>query len=411
MTELFTRLAVSFLLGAFIGLEREQDSKRGLGIRTFCLVALMGSMSALMAQTADTAWLVPVAFLSLAILLAIGRIARERTKPLAGMTTEIAALMTFGLGALVYYGPMEIAVAIGVVTAAVLHLKPQLHHLAERIGDKDLYAMVQFAIVAFVVLPVLPDRTIGPLNVLNPHNVWLMVVFISGISLVGYLALKVVGTRYGSLVSGVLGGVVSSTAVAVSFAQYARKLPQFSAASILAIMAATLVSVPRVAIEVAVVNPNLLRSMALPLTVMLVSCLVPTVIYWLRSRSATIEESPPMKNPANLGFAITFGLLYGAVTFAIALGQRHLGNAGVLTIGAVSGLPEVDAITISGARLIGNGHLLPAAGIDMILIGFLSNQCVKAAIAMIAGPRTMRWQVLGAFAWVIVGTALAIFLF
>ena len=411
MSELFTRFAVALLLGAFIGLEREQGVKRALGIRTFCLIALMGALSAMMADTAHLPWLVPLVFLGLTTLLAASRIMREQAKPFAGMTTEIAALMTFGLGALTYYGPMELAIALAVVVAALLQFKPQLHQLAARVAEKDLYAMLQVAIVAFVVLPVLPNRTLGPMNVLNPHNVWQMVVFVSGISLVGYLALKFIGARYGSLTSGLLGGIVSSTAVTVSFSQYARKAPHFATASLLAIMAATVASVPRVAIEVGVVNPDLLREMALPLTMMLIACLIPTLISWFHSGSTTADNVPQVKNPANLKFALTFGFLYGIVTLAIAVGQKHLGNAGLLTIGAVSGLPEVDAITLSGARLIGEGRVSAAAGIDMILIGFLSNASVKAAIAMVVGPREMRWQILGAFGWVFAGTLAAILLF
>ncbi len=371
----------------------------------------MGALSAMMSDTSRLPWLVPLVFLGLTVLLAVNRFGRALDESHAGMTTEIAALMTFGLGALAYYGPMELAIAIAVVVAALLQFKPQLHTLAARVAEKDLYAMLQVAIVAFVVLPVLPDRTLGPMNVLNPHNIWQMVVFVSGISLVGYLALKFIGARYGALTSGLLGGIVSSTAVTVSFSQYARKTPHFAAASLLAIMAATLVSVPRVAIEVAVVNPDLLRVMALPLTVMLVACLIPVLISWFRSRATTADNVPQVENPANLKFALTFGILYGIVTLAIAVGQKHLGNAGLLTIGAVSGLPEVDAITLSGARLIGDGHIQAAAGIDMILIGFLSNQCVKAAIAMIVGPRDMRWQILAAFGWVFAGTLAAILLF
>jgi uncharacterized membrane protein (DUF4010 family) len=402
---------VALLLGAFIGLERERDGKRALGIRTFCLIALMGALSAMMADTARLSWLMPLAFLALAILLAVNRFVRARDEPHAGMTTEIAALMTFALGALAYYGPMELAVALGVVVAALLHFKPQLHHLAERVGDKDLYAMLQVAIVAFVVLPVLPNRTFGPLDVLNPHDIWLMVVFISGISLVAYLALKIVGARYGSLASGALGGFVSSTAVTVSFSQQARSMPRFAAPAMLAIMAATLITVPRIAIEIAVVNRELLTLMVRPLGVIALACLIPLAVAWWRSRSAVSDETPQVKNPANLGFAISFGLVYALVTLAIAAAQGWLGDAGLFVVGAVSGITDVDAITLSGARLIGEGRIAAAQGIDMILLAFLTNQVAKATIGIIVAPRSMRKDLLGAFGCVVAGTLAAILLF
>jgi len=411
MTELFTRFAVSALLGAFIGLEREQDAKRMLGIRTFTLVALLGSISAVVGESTQMTWFVALVFLGLALLLAGGRFAREQIKEHPGMTTELAAMVTFGLGVIVYYGPMELAVALGVAVAAFLHYKPQLHSLADRVGGRDLYAIIQFAIVAFVVLPVLPNETFGPLDVLNPYNVWLMVVFISGISLVAYIALRFIGARYGSLASGVLGGFVSSTAVTVSFSQHARREAGFSVPAVLAIVAATAVTLPRVAIEIAVVNPDLLSHMAAPLGLILLACLLPLLICWLRCTAAQSQEVPKIKNPAKVGFAVTFGVIYAVVTLAIAAAQHYMGQAGLLTVGAISGLTDMDAITLSGARLIGQGRIGTAEGVDMILLAFLTNQCTKLAIGMIVGPRRMWAELVKAFAFVLIGTAAAIFLF
>ena len=411
MTELFQRFAVSMLLGAFIGLERERG-KHAVGIRTFCLVAGLGTLAAMLASNANSPWILALVFVAVAALVIASRYAPAKSKGSGpGITTEVAALMTFGLGALVYYGPMEVAVALGVVTAAVLHFKPQLHSLAKRVGSADLLAVLEFALVTFVVLPVLPDRPMGPLQVLNPNHVWLMVIFVSGISLVGYVALKLIGPRHGALASGLLGGTVSSTAVTFSFARQARETPDFSRPAAVAVMAATVVTVPRIAVEVGVVNSAMLREAAAPLACLLVAALLPLLFYWLRCQTNEAQDAPEVKNPVNLGMAIVFAAIYATVMLGVEAARQYLGDAGLYTVGALSGLTNVDAITLGTARLAAAGRLANAQGIDVIIIAFLANLVFKGSIALALGTRTLAREVAVAFALAILVGAAAVYFF
>lgn len=410
MEDLFLRFAVAAVLGAFVGLEREQDVKRGLGIRTFCLIAVLGCLVAMLGERSGAPWALGLGYLGLAFLLAFGRVVREQVKSQPGMTTEIAALVTFGVGALAYHGPMGLAVALGVGTAALLQYKPQLHYLAHHIGERDLYAIMQFALVAFVVLPVLPNRTFGPLDVLNPHNVWLMVVFVSGISLAAYLALRVVGARYGSLASGLLGGMVSSTAVTVSFAQHAREDLRLSHAATLAVLAATVVTLPRMLIEVAVVDAQLVPAAVGPLGLLFVAAVLPLLLCWRHCQVVATEAVPRVKNPANLRFAVTFGLAYAVVTLAVAAVQQLGTGFGIYLVGALSGIPQVDAITLSTARLISQGRIELGAGLDMMVLGFLANLATKGLIATIVAPPQMWRPLLTGFAAIAVAGILAVVL-
>ncbi len=411
MSVLFERFAVSMLLGAFIGLEREQVGHGQLGIRTFCLFAGLGTLGAMLAETTNSAWILPTAFFALSGLVVVARVGREKVEEHPGITTEIAALMTFALGALVYYGPMELAVALGVVTAALLHLKPELHSVARRVGSKDLFAMVQFALVAFVVLPVLPNQTLGPLNVLNLNHMWLMVVLVSGISLAGYVALRFVGPRHGALASGLLGGTVSSTAVTFSFARHAKEMPRFSRPAAIAVMAATVVTIPRMAVEMGVVNPAILADGALPLACLLVAALLPLLLYWRRCAVPGDDEMPEVQNPVRLGMALTFAAIYAAVILAVAAARHYLGDVGLYTVGALSGLTNVDAITLSTARLAASGHLTSAQGVDVIIVAFVANLVFKFAIAASLGTRAIARDLAIAFALVILTGAAAIYFF
>ncbi len=412
MTELFERFAVSMLLGAFIGLERERG-RHTIGIRTFSLVAGLGTLAAMLASNANSPWILGLVFLAVTGLVVASRYGLQKANKKAGpgITTEVAALMTFGLGALVYQGPMAVAVALGVATAALLHFKPELHSLAQRVGSADLLAVFEFALVAFVVLPVLPDRVMGPLQVLNPHHVWLMVVFVSGISLVGYVALKLIGPRQGALASGLLGGTVSSTAVTFSFARRARETFAFSRPAAVAVMAATAVTVPRMAIEVGVVNSAMLREAAAPLACLFVAALLPLLFYWLRCQTDQPQEVPEVKNPVNLGMAILFAAIYATVILGVEAARQYLGDAGLYTVGALSGLTNVDAITLSTARLAEAGRLANAQGVDVITIAFLANLVFKGGIAFALGTRTLAREVAVAFAVTMLAGAAAIYFF
>ncbi len=390
---LFVSFAVSLLLGAFIGLERERRERRPLGIRSFILISGVGTTTALVAEQTGMVWLMPAAMLVLGALLVIGHIGYlEQGR--RGLTTELAALMTFGLGIMVYIDLMELAIALGVVTAALLHFKPQLHALADRAGEKDIYAMVQFGLVAFVVLPVLPNQTYGPFDVINPYNIWLMVVLVSAINLIGYGSYKLIGRRQAGTVSGLVGGLISSTATTFSFSRRARESQAFVYPAVLAIVVASAMTVPRMAVEITIVNPEFLADAGLSLLIVFFASLIPFVIYWISIDREIEGDVPDVKNPVQLDSALIFGLFYGFAIFFLTAAQYYYGEAGMYAISAISGLGGVDAITLSTARLVAEERLAAAEGVNVVIIAYLSNLLGKAALATFIGT----WQLARAIA-------------
>lgn len=388
LAELFKVFAVSLVLGAFIGLERERAEKRPLGIRSFTFIAGTGTTAAYIAERTDMVWVLPAAFVVIGALIVIGHIGYMPEGRL-GLTTELAAVMTFGIGIMVQTGPMELAVALGVATAAILHFKPQLHALADQAGRKDIFAMVQFGLVAFVVLPVLPNQTYGPFDVLNPHNVWLMVVLVSGINLAGYVALKLIGTKHGGAISGLLGGFVSSTATTFSFSRRAGENPAFSDAAALAIILATAVTVPRMAVEMGVVNLGFLAQVWLPLLIVFLASVAPFVYLWIRGPGVSEGRAPEVRNPVQIGSALIFGVLYGLVTLGLAAAQHYYGQTGAYAVSFLSGLTDVDAVTLSTARLVGEERIAVAQATDVIVIAYLSNLLFKGGLAAFVGSRKL----------------------
>lgn len=396
LSELFIVFAVSLLLGAFIGLERERGERRPLGIRSFILIAGIATTTALVADHTEMVWIMPAAFLVLGSLLVMGHIGYLQ-KGRRGLTTELAAMMTFGLGVMVYIDLMELAIALGVVTAGLLHFKPQLHALAERAGEKEIYAMVQFGLVAFVVLPVLPNETYGPFDVLNPYNIWMMVVLVSAINLVGYVSYKLIGTRWGGALAGLLGGLISSTATTFSFSRRARENVGFTYAAILAIILASAVTVPRMAVEIAIVNAQFLADAWLPLLIVFAASLIPFALYWFGSEQDPEGDAPDVKNPVQIGSALAFGLFYGLAIFFLTAAEHYYGQTGIYAISALSGLGGVDAITLSTARLVGEGRLVAAEGVNVVVIAYLSNLAAKAMLATLFGTRRLGRAVALAF--------------
>lgn len=388
LAELFVVFAIALVLGAFIGLERERREMRPLGIRSFTFISGSGAISAYVSDVTGQVWVLPAAFVVIGSLILIGHIGYME-KGRHGLTTELAAVMAFGIGVMVIAGPLELAVALGVATAAILHFKPQLHALADRAGGRHMFAMLQFGMVAFVVLPVLPNRAYGPFDVLNPYNIWLMVVLVSAINLAGYVSYRLVGAQRGGAVAGLVGGMVSSTATTFSFARQARLSKALNYVAALAIVLSTAVSVPRIAIEIGIVNPSFLADMWLALAILLVASLLPFAYFWFAGKGQEDVDPPDVKNPVQLGAALIFGLAYGVITLAMAAGEHYFGDAGIYLISGISGLTNVDAITLSTARLVREGLLDVGPGKNAIVIAYMANLVTKAALATFAGNRAL----------------------
>jgi uncharacterized membrane protein (DUF4010 family) len=393
---LFGQMAISLLLGLLIGLQRERTESSIGGIRTFPLIAAFGTFCGFLAES-HGAWIVAAGLLAVSALLVVSNVMMVRAgNHDSGQTTEIAALLLYAIGAYLVVGEPALAVALGGVIAVLLHFKDPLHAFAARIGEQDVTAIMQFVLITLVVLPVLPNRNFGPYETLNPFQTWLMVVLIVGISLVGYLAHKLLGAKVGALLGGAFGGLVSSTATTVSFARRAASEPSAAALSALVIVIASGVVYLRVITEVTVIAPRHVRTMLPPLAAMLGACAAIALVLALshRDRKSTRMEQG---NPANLRLAITFAAIYAAISFVVAAVQAEFGVRALYPVAILSGLTDVDAITLSSSQLAADDRLAPESAWRMILLATLSNFVFKGGLAAVIGGRALLTRLAPAF--------------
>lgn len=343
------QLLISLALGMLIGLQRERVETALGGIRTFPLVTLLGTVCGQLSQL-HGGWILGAGFISLTALMFLSNLPRLRAGDGGGLTTEFAVLLLYALGAFLVSGQHLLVVMLGGVIALLLHWKQPLHRFADSVGDADMRAIMQFVLISMVILPVLPDEPFGPYVALNAFEVWLMVVLIVGMSLAGYVAYKVLGAVGGVLLSGVLGGVISSTATAVSSARISQGAPASAALVALLIMIASTVAMARVLIEIGIVASGSFANLALPLGGMLGAMVIIATGAYLFTRKQA-AELPAQENPAQLKTALLFALIYAVIKLAVAAAKEHFGTAGLYAVGVISGLTDMDAITLSPARL------------------------------------------------------------
>jgi uncharacterized membrane protein (DUF4010 family) len=396
--DLAIRFGAAGGLGLVLGLERERSQvgeKTFAGARSFSLVALIGAAGAFVHVEHGLPLVLLAAFAGVAALDVVSYLVTTRDGHV-GATTEIAALLTFLIGCLCGWGDLGLAAGLGVSTLLILSIKGWSRNLARRIESPDVEALLKFAVITVIILPLLPNRTFGPVpfNVLNPYKIWLMVVLISGLNFLSYILVKVVGQEHGIGLTGILGGLVSSTAVTLGFSQRSRKEPALAAPLCLGILLAWTVMFFRVPVMVTLVNANLGKRLGMGLGIMAATSLgVCAFLFW-RHRQGGKEVAQSGNNPFELSEAIKFGLLFGAVTFVAKAAQVYLGDAGLYLAGALAGLTDVDAISLSMANLAGNdpASAIPAA--RTILIAVITNTLVKAGMAVSLGAPEMRKRML-----------------
>lgn len=391
--EIFLGFLITLAAGALIGLERQQNvalDKKFLigGVRTFPLIALAGALSALLAHSMGV-WPILGALLVVGAFLAVSYYQEWNRDMAPGVTTQVAALITFLLGVLALLPGLPLAtgqrylliIASAGVVMALLSFKEPLHRAVARVSDDDIYATAKFVILALVVLPLLPDRTFGPLNVLNPFDTGLMIVLVAGISFLGYVATRIAGDGKGLAATGLLGGLVSSTAVTVSMAMQVRESPRIAIPAAGAILAASATMFARILTVVGIVDFGLLPILAWPLGVMMMAGYGMAIVFYLQSRVDRHEAGPVVyRNPFELGLALKFGLFYAAVIFLAKAAQTFLGDRGLYVSGILAGTTDVDAITLSMSRFHREG--LPAATAAItITLAAITNTVVKAGIA------------------------------
>jgi uncharacterized membrane protein (DUF4010 family) len=394
--QLLVTLLISLGLGLLVGLQREFTGHRIAGIRTLGLITLMGTISAMLAQSLG-GWVVAAALVGVAAITVMANLASHRrhdeTSP--GVTSELAMLVMFAVGAYLAVGPREVAVAVGAGVAILLHFKPVLHGFVARLGETDVRAIMQFALISLIILPAVPDRTMGPYGVLNPRNIWLMVVLVVGMSLAGYVAYKFLGRSAGLALCGLLGGLISSTATTVSYARRAAATPGAATSAAAVIMIASTVVYGRLLIEIAVTSPAFLRVAAPPLLILAGISAASAVAAWMAARHTT-DGIAEQSNPTQLRTALFFGAMYAVVLIAVATAKANLGQGGLYAVAGLSGLTDMDAITLSVSRMVAgtdDQQLEPSAAWRAIVIASMSNMTFKGIMAATLGGRALATRI------------------
>lgn len=385
----FHQLIISLILGLLVGLQRQWAESPLGGIRTFSLISLLGTACALLADQYG-GWVIALGFLGTIAAMIVGHMSKgSRTNPLehSGLVTEFAMLLMFTSGVLVRVGPIWLAATLAGILAVILQAKIELHGLASRFKEKEIKAIMQFVLISLVIFPIVPNETYGPLDVLNPHNIWLMVVLIIAISLSGYIIYKFCGEKAGVLLGGILGGLISSTATTMTYSRRSKELTKAIPQNALLILVAWTVLYVRVFFEITVAAPQF-REVFAPLGIMFSVSILSTLWLW-KGADKSHKGMPHQSNPTELKTALTFALLYSGVLMATAFSKQYFGSKGLTVVALLSGVTDVDAITLSTARLVDTGKLLPKEGWSVIVAAIMSNIFFKGILTVVLGGKTL----------------------
>ena len=394
--QLLQQLAISLGLGLLVGFQREWGRGHVAGIRSFALIPPLGTLCAQLGLQFG-GWVPAAGLISLAGVVVVGGVIKFRAgETTPGITTNTASLLMYVVGALLALDQVPLAVVMGGCVAVLLQWKQPLHAFVQQVGEREIGSIIQLTLLALVILPVLPNKTYGPYHVFNPFHTWLMVVLIVGISVGGYMSYKLLGSRVGTLLSGILGGVISSTATTVSHARVSSKQPNTGSLGAIVIMIASTVVFFRVSLEVLVVGPEILPHLA-PLLILMVLIMGAICIFLYVTGLHQKNVLLPDEDPSNLKAAVIFGILYVAVLFAVAVAKEHFSDKGLYLVAGLSGLTDMDAITLSVINLINSERLNLDTGCRMILVGALSNLVFKGAIVGVLGSRSLFKKILFSF--------------
>ncbi|PWG65455.1 MgtC/SapB family protein [Spiribacter halobius] len=386
MQQDFLQLGVALVIGLLVGLERgwrlrdADEGARVAGIRTFALVGLAGGLAGVVSDGLGD-WLVVAALLALVALLWRGFQQEAERSGDVGVTTEVAVVVTYLLGVIAVRGEPAVAAAGAVVTAGLLGSKDVLHGALRRLDELELRAVLQLALISIVVLPVLPDRGYGPWAALNPREMWLMVVLISGIGFFSHFAVRIAGPRRGLLATGLFAGLASSTALTLALARAARQTPERQRLLAAAVVIASTMMFPRVLLEVAAVNRALVPSLLAPLLTLTAVGTAAAVWLAMRARAVPDRGGGGPARPFELTTALQFAALLAVVMLAAEAARRYFGESGIYTLALLSGLTDVDAITLSLGRLARDELAAPVA-VRGIVIAALANTAVKGGLVL-----------------------------
>lgn len=402
---------VSLGIGLMMGLERERRPNARAGLRSFALTALLGTTTAMLGEHSASIW--PL----VAGLAMVGAVLLRARAPAANgedpdTVTPLGALLCYCLGAMLWYQHIHLAVALALAATSLMYFKAELHGLSHRLTHQDLISFLQFALISFIVLPLLPNQGYGPYGVLNPFRMWLMVVLISGLGLAGYTALRIFGESRSGPLLGLLGGAVSSTATTLVYSRQLRQSPGALRMALTVILIANLVVMLRLAIVTGVMGRDVLPQLLPVLGLGLVAGALVTWRALREIRSETPQGAPlEIANPIELRAALSFGALFGLVLMAVAWLHDLAGARGVYAVALVSGLTDVDAITLSSLQMHEGGGLSTTEVVHTVVLAYCSNLLAKLMIVGAIAGRALLLPVLRGFAATAAGLGLGVLLF
>lgn len=382
---------IALLLGVLIGTERERgnnsEMRRSAGIRSFVIITLTGFFGAYLGTFLGN-WFVIALFFGMFFLILATYIYEAFKEKRKGITSELAAIMSFLIGILCFYKP-SFAVILAIVLTVILTLKIHIHGFVQKLSQDEFFASLKFAIIAFIILPLLPNETIDSWGVLNPYNIWLMVVFISGISFVGYILTKLIGTTRGVGITGLIGGLVSSTAVTTSMSNQSKHNKKIVTPFVIGVLAASVMMFGRVMFTISVLNYSLLPSIVWTLGFMGFASLICIAIFYKIGSTKTVQQSEKIdvQSPFQFLPAVKFGLFFLLILLAIEVTQRFFGEEALYITALISGFADVDAITISMSQLALAEGVSNSVAVRTITIAVISNTLVKAGITVMFGGK------------------------
>lgn len=383
---------LAIVLGFIIGIQREMrnytaGTKDFGGSRTFAIISLIGYLSAFL--SGFSSYFLMAAFLSVAAMLIAANVASCVNEKQRGTTTEFSAFTAFLLGALLNYINVKFVIFCAVALLLLLNLKDKIQELEKYIGKEDLNAAVLFLTMTFIVLPVLPDKAIDDFGLFVPYNVWLMVVLIAGISFAGYIAVRVFGTGKGIVLTGLLGGLVSSTAVTISLSRKAAASEKASQKVAVGIMLASTVMLARALLLVFLFNKALLVELVYAFVATFVASIAVAVYFYFKSKQDSFESvNVEYKNPFEVKEALILGLFFGIVIALVKLSKEFIGDSGIYAVSFISGITDVDAIILSLSEIAGSAIDLQVASYG-IAIAVITNNISKLMICYFIGTREL----------------------
>lgn len=399
-TEAFVQLAVALAIGLLIGIERGWqrrdvgEGQRVAGVRTYSLIGLLGGATGL-ASGETGLWLIGLVFVGLAISLATAYAVTTRAGHDVGITSEVAALSTFMLAVLAGLGQIAPAAAAAIIMAMLLRYKSRLHTWLDALKRDELTAGLKLLLISVVLLPILPNEGYGPWQALNPYLIWWMVVLIAAISFFGYVAIRIGGERRGIVFTGLFGGLASSTATTLEFARLAARRASLAPVLAAGILLACGTMFPRMTVVATIIHPPLFDRLWIPALLMSVATYLP-VVHYLRGHrrdESERESASTLRNPLELKHALIFGALLAVIMLMGKALSAWLGDAGLWTLAAASGIADVDAITLSLADMSRAGIALPVAALGIIIAAGV-NSLFKGGMALTIGGRALGVRVL-----------------